>query len=142
MNFLKRILVMFLVTVMALAFSVTAFAEVGDNDVNFGEIKTEETAPEIGDNDVNFGEIKTDEIKPDIGDNDVNFGDIKDEEITTIIGDATNDGTVDIFDLISLAKSIVTNDYSNVDQTNSDIDQNSTIDIFDLIALAKKIVLQ
>lgn len=72
------------------------------------------------------------------GDNDVNFGDLG--NIT--YGDTNDDGTVDIFDLIALAKGIVSNDYSTINETKADVDQNATIDIFDLISLAKKIVAQ
>jgi hypothetical protein len=57
-----------------------------------------------------------------------------------LTGDSNLDSEVDIFDLITLAKGIVSSDFSACALENSDIDQNTNIDIFDLIGLAKKIV--
>ena len=69
-------------------------------------------------------------------DNDIDFGDLG----NVLYGDVNDDGVIDIFDLIALAKSVVSGDYSECNETKADMNTDTAIDIFDLIALAKKIV--
>ena len=70
------------------------------------------------------------------GDNDIDFGDLG----NLLYGDVNDDGVIDIFDLIALAKSVVSGDYSECNETKADMNKDTAIDIFDLIAVAKKIV--
>ena len=67
--------------------------------------------------------------------------DIPYEIISPIYGDVTSDKTVDIFDLISLAK-YITNSSTVINIRTADVSTNDAVDIFDLIALAKQIVSQ
>lgn len=60
-------------------------------------------------------------------------------DLGIVFGDSTNDGTVDIFDLVALAKHIV-NAENEVYFDGADIDLNDTVDIFDLILISKKII--
>ena len=73
------------------------------------------------------------------GDNDVPWKDLGN---VINYGDVNNSGAIDIFDLISMAKAIVSNDFSNCNEAAADLNKSGAVDIFDLIALAKKIVAQ
>ncbi len=70
------------------------------------------------------------------GDNDVNFEDLG----QLLYGDVNDDGVIDIYDLITLAKAVVAGDYSECNETKADMDKDAAIGLMDLIALAKKIV--
>lgn len=70
------------------------------------------------------------------GDNDINFGDLG----NLLYGDVNDDGVIDILDLVALAKSIVSSNYSDCNEAKADMNKDASIDILDLVALAKKIV--
>jgi hypothetical protein len=60
-------------------------------------------------------------------------------DLGILFGDVYKDESVDIFDLIALAKHIVSAE-SEIAFDEADMDLNNTVDIFDLINLAKMIV--
>ena len=72
------------------------------------------------------------------GDNDVPWQDLGNLNY----GDVNDDDEINIFDLICMAKAIVSNDFSDCNEAKADINKSGAVDIFDLIALAKKIVAQ